>query len=352
MFQRGETGWQILSPCGGVLVYNWEKSDYRFVVLEESDFDMEIEPYDDCFTIICIVYGELQYVSSNDTWVSALELDPSDTKAQWEIIPLPAGAIIDVPKRVEMANRTFESGDPYDPNYYATKIELSDAMGFACAHEVIAEELTFTRELKAGWQGFCAPIALARADWEPFGKLYRLGEAIEETDADGKVTISLRLVETEEFEPNKPYLLNVENQGTLSVSREECLVKPSGTIQSDATETTNARLELSCVYDFTEVPYTTNDAAIKAYALSGGVFKRPTSAGVKLKPYRVMLTVTSTGEHPARIAVKTDSDEEVTIIEAIEPEHVQPQWYDLNGRPATQASRGLLISPASKTIKQ
>ncbi|MDE7377135.1 MAG: hypothetical protein K2N16_09840 [Muribaculaceae bacterium] len=144
----------------------------------------------------------------------------------------------------------------------------------------------------------------------------------------------MNLVEAEKFEPNKPYLLKVEHPGTLSVTKSECVVSPSATIQPAVAETANARLELSCVYDFTEVPYTTSTDTQKAYALSGGVFKRPASAGVKVKPYRVMLTVTSTGDAPARIAVKTGRDEEVTIFETVETESTQQQWYDLSGRPA------------------
>ncbi|MDE7377136.1 MAG: hypothetical protein K2N16_09845 [Muribaculaceae bacterium] len=152
MFRECELGkWQILSPCGGVLMY-WTGSEYYFRVLSASDYEMEILSYDEnYYNIICQdPDGGSYYVASDYNWISALILEPSDPRTHWEIIPLPAGAIIDVPQRIEMTNRTFGSGVSYDPNYYATNVELSDAMGFACAHDVVAETLTFTRELKEG----------------------------------------------------------------------------------------------------------------------------------------------------------------------------------------------------------
>lgn len=261
----------------------------------------------------------------------------------WEIIPLPDGAIIDVPSmEVEMPNRTYKVNDwPF--NYYASSIELSDAMGFACAHDVITNNLTFTRTLKPNWQGLCAPFKLDKADWEQFGTLYKLDKLVEESDG----TLSLSLAEVDEFVPNTPYLIYVTKEGTINTKKDiECVVSPSIGLQPAVVETDNVKCELSCVYDFTEVPMSDKSDAIKTYALSKGAFKRPSESGVKVSPYRVMLTVTSKGSAPERIAVKTDDG--TTVIDVIETESETQQWYDLNGRPAT---RGLLISPAGKVLK-
>lgn len=257
---------------------------------------------------------------------------------------MPDGAIVDVPGMVEDVNRTYKIGN--DDFYAASAIELSETMGFACAHEVYADKLTYKRELKENWQGLCAPFRLDKADWEQFGPLYRLDNVVE--DENGK--LSLSIVEVEEFEPNTPYLIKVLNPGTMEVDKEGCALCPSTGLQPTVAETDNVRCELSCVYDFTDVQYSDGEnGRPKTYALAGGSFKRPNpEKGATVKPYRVMLTVASKGSTPpARIEVVTDGG--TTVIEAIETESETQQWYDLNGRPAT---RGLLISSAGKVLKR
>lgn len=344
---EGATGYRILSPCGGVFVY--KAIDYTPMpfVENDQDYDMEIWPKGNSFAIICVIkdgedFGQ-QYIAYDDTSAGydILPLDNCEDKALWEITQLPDGAIVDVPREVSMPNCVWKEGEMY----VASSVSLSDDAGFACFHEVTARSLKFSRVFKTGWQGLSVPFKLDIVDFDDrgIGSVWQIDKA----EMQGEGMLALRLKKAESVEPNMPYLIFVTNPGTYTFEKYGCQVYPHSQAESSLAEVGNIACELSCVYDFTEVPVSQDDSYTKTYALSGGEFKRPQSEGIMLKPYRVLLTVTTTGEHPMRVAVKTD-DISGLDIDAIEMAPANEQWYDLNGRPAPSGTHGIIISPSGK----
>lgn len=345
--EEGTSGYRILSPCGGVFVFKSVNYIPKPFVVSDQDYDMEIWPHDNYYAIRCFVKGgdgSDQYFLAYDDISAGYEIQLIDDlvdKALWEITKLPAGAIVDVPREVSVPNCAWKDGDEYK----TSSVELTEDKGFACFHEVSSQSLKFTRVFKTGWQGLSVPFDLELNDFTEIGTVWQIDKA--ETSVDG--TLALRLERAESVEANRPYLIYVNKPGTYTFTKYACQVYPHSQAETSVASTDNIVCELSCVYDFTEVPVSDDDSETKTYALSGGEFKRPQSDGIKLKPYRVLLTVTTSGAHPLRVAVKTD-DLSGIDFDLIEEAPTNEQWYDLNGRPASAGARGLLISPSGKVI--
>ena len=88
-----------------------------------------------------------------------------------------------------------------------------------------------------------------------------------------------------------------------------------------------------------------------AYALSGGKFYKASSDAQTLKPYLFFLTIEG-GTQGIKVKMSFDDDES-TAIEFVTDEPsgaAATDCYDLTGRKATEATKGIVIRNGVKTL--
>ena len=220
-------------------------------------------------------------------------------------------------------NVVYREGD----SWRAEQLSIDDAQkSFELPKDMTIDNFQYQRNFRnTSWQALFLPVALPVEQLRNNFDLARMSSAEQVGD---ELRLKASTTMPEYLEPNTPYLIRAHETGLQTIAATHVTAK----VTEERTQTFDTE-DFSVMFTGTYARKTDMFQS-EAYALSGGVLAKPTSASVTLGCFRWFMTVS--GTRNVKICSLMWDDME-TAVEDIEGEMVNGkwsngEWYDLSGR--------------------
>lgn len=249
------------------------------------------------------------------------------------------------------------SDSPIVPPTEPKEITFADGTAYNAATAVHYDKVTYTRDFtNTNWQALYVPFSIDCEKLEDEYEIARIYNFIDYDDNnDGKFDRTYLVVQkktTGSTVANTPYLIRAKNTGKHTLVMTDKVLERAETGSVDCGS-------MDCDYTFYGTYTTVSDMFANGYyALSNGALNKAEDAGVKLKPQRWYMQITTrnggypSATHAKNIRILVDGEEDVEGIIANENKHAKDNTtYDLQGRKVKNSIRGVQILNGKKVIK-
>lgn len=250
------------------------------------------------------------------------------------------------------------SDSPIVPPAEPKEITFADGTAYNAATAVHYDKVTYTRDFtNTNWQALYVPFSIDCEKLEDEYEIARIYNFIDYDDNnDGKFDRTYLVVQkktTGSTVANTPYLIRAKNTGKHTLVMTDKVLERAETGSVDCG---------SMDYDYTFYgTYTTvsDMFANGYYALSNGALNKAEDSGVKLKPQRWYMQITTrnggypSATHAKNIRILVDGEDETEGIKtpSISPKGENPVAYDLMGRGVKGSVKGISIVNGKKIIR-
>ena len=306
------------------------------------------------YALNCYVSGnDLTAAIGKDDWVKIVAIGDNDNTSEFYLCNGPDNIVTDWTKwdlsslgEVTMVEFNIEgsSDNGYgfsQPAYFAyddvavrvpNEMTLEDKTAYDSEVTTTVPSLTYKRNFNnTDWQALYVPFAMDADNW---AGMVDVAEFVDY----GNGNLKVRVIESGNTEPNKPYLIRAKEAGQVEIEMTDATLVPSennGLTIGDAT--------ITGVYQ----PLT-GIKSMGAYAMASGALHPASSDSVVLSPMRWYLTTASGNANAISISIEGG---ETGVIEKVSVNDKDNNLYDITGRKIQSMKKPGLYISGGKVIK-